>query len=68
MKDKFNVNGVNYKVVNGLVHKQENGILDPVYQGDNSVMDEYARTHGLQLYYSPTGIHAYGNQNGSRSL
>ena len=64
---KFNLNGVDYKVVNGLVHKQGRGILDPVYKGDNSVIDEYARTHGLQLYQRPSGIHAYGHQLGSRS-
>ena len=64
---QFNVNGVNYKVVNGLVHKQGRGILDPVYKGDSSVMDEYCRTRGLKLYQRPSGIHAYGNQLGSRS-
>ncbi len=67
MKDKFNLNGVDYKVANGLVHRQSQGILDPCYRGDSRVLDEYCRTHDLMLYIRPKGVHAYGNQEGQRA-
>jgi len=67
MKDKFNLNGIDYKVVNGLVHKQSQGTLDPCYKGDSSVLDEFCRTHSLTLYQRPKGVHAYGNQHGLRT-
>ena len=74
-KNTFNLNGVDYKVVNGLVHTtsncflksgQKQSILDPCYKGDSSVLDEYCRTWNLGLYDRPEGQHAYGHQTGQR--
>ena len=68
MKVKFNLNGVDYKVVDSLVHKYSRfpSMLDPCYQGDSEVLDEYCRTHNLTLYQRPKGLHAYGHQTGQR--
>ena len=65
-KNKFNLNGVDYKIVNDLVHKPSKGILEPCYQGDSRVLDEYCRTHNFTLYQRPKGLHAYGHQTGIR--
>lgn len=68
---KFEYNGRNYKIVGGLVHKVDNSgdfdTLDPCYWGDNVIFDAHCEEMGLSLYYRPQGIHAYGNQNGTRS-
>lgn len=66
-KNTFNLNGISYKVVNGLVHTLSKGTLDPCYKGDSSVLDEFCRTHDLALYARPTGQHAYGHQTGQRA-
>jgi hypothetical protein len=67
MKDKFNLNGVDYKVVNGLVHTVSHGTLDPCYWGDSNVLDSFAKDRRLNLYTRPSGPHAYGNQEGQRA-
>lgn len=65
--EKFDFNGRNYKVVNGLVHTGDTAILHPCYKGDNVLLDEYAKQLGYDLYQRPSGPHAYGDQSGKRS-
>ena len=68
---QFDFNGRSYKIENGLVHSVDNSgdftTLDPVYRGDNVMLDAECDILGFKLYDRPSGIHAYGNQNGSRS-
>lgn len=61
---KFDYNGRNYKVVNGMVHTADNGILDPCYKGDNVMLDDYAEILGFKTYQRPNGIHTHGHQKG----
>lgn len=67
----FEYNGRNYKIVNGLAHRvDESGdftTCDPCYRGDNILLDDYCDILGVRMYERPSGIHAYGNQEGSRS-
>ncbi|KKN85480.1 hypothetical protein LCGC14_0277990 [marine sediment metagenome] len=68
---KFAFNGRNYQIENGLVHSVDNSqdftTLDPVYRGDNVILDGHCDALGFKLYDRPSGIRAYGNQLGSRS-
>jgi len=66
-KNTFNLNGVDYQVVDGLVHTVSRSNLDPCYWGDNKVLDSFARDRKLTLYDRPKGQHAYGNQEGQRA-
>jgi len=66
-KNTFNLNGIDYKVVNGLVHTLSKGTLDPCYWGDSNVLDSFARDRKLNLYARPKGQHAYGHQTGQRA-
>ena len=61
---KFNLNGIDYKVVDGLVHQVNRGSLNPCYYGEDSTLEEYCRTHDLLLYCRPDSIHTHGHQKG----
>jgi hypothetical protein len=66
---KFDFNGRNYKVVNGLVHEIEVSCLAPCYKEDNVLLNAYAEQLGYQLYQKPCGsIHSHGHQTGKRGF
>ncbi len=70
--NKFNLNGVDYKVVDSYVYqidKLPDGtkVIIPCYKGDSRVLDEFCRTRDLKLYTRLKSIHAYGNQEGQRA-
>ncbi len=59
--EKFDFNGRNYKVVNGLAHEvaepsksAEHGlVLIPIYKGDNLMLDAYCKELGVRIYDRP---------------
>lgn len=65
---KFEYNGRNYQIANGVVHSVDNSgdftFLDPVYRGDNVVFDAYCDSIGVDMYDRPQGIHTHGHQKG----
>lgn len=62
--EKFDFNGRDYKVVNGMVHTADTAMLHPCYRGDNVMLDAYCDQLGVKLYQRPNGIHTHGHQKG----
>lgn len=65
---RFDFNGRNYKIVNGLAHEvDESGdftVCEPCYRGDNVMLDDYCDILGVRMYDRPSGIHTHGHQKG----
>ncbi len=66
MKDKFNANGVDYKVVNGQLFQVDRTCLLPVYNPDRHLVFVAKRYGFIDTKIVPS-IHNHGHQLGQRA-